>query len=121
MNTPNGLTIHQGDEFSTTAYRRLGTNNDIINPIPSGFQARMKFAPRFDSVSSTLTLTSSPAAGLTINNANGSIAIYIGATQTVSLVPGVQLQWTLEMYDPAHADTVVFLGSGTATVKPKLP
>lgn len=117
---PSALVLRQGREFTSTAYRRSGANNDIVQPIPGTFQARMRFAPRYDG-SDVLLLTSSPAAGLTINYAAGSIAIYIGATLTAALNANVKLVWDLEMYDPVTPDSVIFLGSGTAVVEPKVP
>lgn len=114
------LTIRQGDEFTSTAYRRAKDQVTVI-VIPVGFEARMKFAPRYDSATSTISLTSNPAAGLTLNRAAGSIAIYIGATVTAALVANVPLVWQIEIYDPLNPDAVVFLGEGTAVVKPRVP
>lgn len=120
MSTNEPLLIRQGREFSSTAFRR-GENQTTVVPIPAGFEARMKFAPRFDSATSTFALTSSPAAGLTINYAAGEIAIYIGAVATALLNPNVQLLWDIEIYDPLNSNAIVYLGSGTAVVRPKVP
>lgn len=114
------LVIRQGDEFTSTAYRRAANQTTII-PIPVGFEARMNFAPRYDSPSATIALTSSPAAGLTIDYANGAIAIYVGATVTELLAANVPLVWQIDIYDPLNPDAVIFLGSGTAVVKPSVP
>lgn len=114
------LVIRQGDEFTSTAYRRASNKTTVI-AIPAGFQARMNFAPRYDSDTPTIALTSSPAAGLTIDYANGAIAIYIGAIATALLVANTPLVWQIEIYDPLNADAVVFLGEGTAVVKPRVP
>lgn len=112
------LVIPQGDEFSATALRRTKPCDGDIIPIPTGFEARMRFATQFGTPVNVFTLTSSPPAGLTIDYANGSIAIYYGATQTALLTPKEALAWQLEIYDPLNADTVVLLGKGTAYVDP---
>lgn len=114
------ITIRQGYEFTSTAFRRSGSNNSLVVQIPTGYEARMAFAPRYDSATPTIVLTSSPAAGLTLNRTAGSIAILIGATVTADLDPNVPLVWDLSIYDPTNPDTVIFLGSGTASVSPKV-
>lgn len=118
--TPSTITIRQGYEFTSTAYRRMGADNSLVVQIPTGYEARMAFAPRYDSTTPAIVLTSSPAAGLTLNRTAGSIAILIGATVTAGLDSNVPLVWDLSIYDPANPDTVVFLGSGTASVSPKV-
>lgn len=115
--SPGSLVIHRGAELSTTAYRRLKDQVTVV-PIPAGFQARMTFTAKFGDTFTPLVLTSSPAAGLTINYALGQIAIYIGATVTAAYPVGLQLNWRLDIYDPLNANADVFLGSGTATVEP---
>lgn len=116
---PNHLVIQQGREFSSTAYRRADDAVTVI-PIPAGYEARMKFAARYDG-SGSISLSSSPVDGLVINYALGEIAIYIGAVETALLNANVKLVWDLEIYDPLVANTVIFLGSGTAVVEPKVP
>lgn len=112
------LIIHKGAEFSTTALRRTAAcDGGAVIPIPTGFEARMIFRATFGSMAVVFTLTSSPAAGLTIDYPDGSIAIYYGATQTALLTANESLTWVLEAYDPLNLDAVVFLGSGAAVVK----
>jgi hypothetical protein len=113
--TTGHLTIHQGAEFSSTAYRRAKNQTTII-PIPVGFEARMRFARDYTGAPVMFTLTSSPAAGLTINYVLGEIAIYLGATVTLPLDPSEKLKWEIEIYDPLDPDVIVFLGSGSASV-----
>lgn len=113
----SSLVIHKGYELSTTAYRRLADQVTVV-PIPGTFQARMTFTAKYGDAFAPLVLTSSPAAGLTINYALGSVAILVGATVTAAFALGLQLNWELGIYDPANPDTVIFLGSGTAVVEP---
>jgi len=113
---PSPLVIRQDAEFSITAYRRLADQVTVV-PIPSTFEARMKFTPKFSDGFTSFVLTSNPAAGLTLNRALGQVAIYIGATVTVTYPVGLQFEWILEIYDPVTPDSVVFLGEGTAVVK----
>ena len=76
----------------------------------------MIFTPTFDLAVAPWTLTSSPPAGLTIDYADGSIAIYIGATFTATLPAGLRFCWTLSVYDPLNPDSVIFLGGGSGNV-----
>lgn len=112
------LIIHKGAEFSTTALRRTAAcDGGAVVAIPSGFEARMIFSLQYGPMTEVFTLTSDPAAGLTIDYAHGMISIYYGATQTAALTAGIALTWVLEIYDPLNADAVIFLGSGTAVVQ----
>jgi len=111
-----GIVIRKGFEYSATAYRRSGPNNTIVVPIPTGFEAKMTFTPKYADVVTPWTLTSSPPAGLTIDHPNSEIAIYMGATFTDTLPVGLVVCWVLEIYDPLNPDAVVFLGKGDASV-----
>lgn len=111
------LEIYVGAQYTTTVYRRTGVQNATIVPIPMGFQARMTFKSKFGDPFTPLVLTSSPAAGLTIDYANGQIAVYIGATVTAAYPVGLALVWRLDIYDPLNADADIFLGSGDIVVK----
>lgn len=117
--TAGPLVIHQGAEFTSTAYRRAKNQTTII-PIPVGFEARMRIARDYVGAPVIMTLTSSPANGLTINYALGEIAIYLGATVTLPLDPDQKLKWEIDIYDPLNPDAVVFLGSGSASVCPQV-
>lgn len=110
------LSLRRGTEFTSTAKRRSGPGGQTVVAIPAGWQARMRFAADY-STAAEFTLTSSPAAGLTINYPQGTIAIYIGATVVTALLLNAYV-WELDIYDPLVPNSVVFLGSGTAIVKP---
>lgn len=86
----------------------------------TGLQARMRFAA-VDGDTNLLTLTSSPAAGLTITPLLGQVDMKITPAQTGALDPDVKLEWELELYDPLDLTVVTPLVSGTADVTESVP
>jgi hypothetical protein len=74
------LVIEQGATFDTTVtWTADGTPVDL-----TGYTARMKVAEDYDSTPA-LSLTSSPAAGLTLGGTAGTIRIVITDEQTATL------------------------------------
>lgn len=107
---PSLLVIIQGATFNASFFYR---ENDKVTPINLGtLQARLRIAPRFDSPTSTFVLTSSPAAGLTLDPANGAILARISALLTQPLNANVPMLYDLELYDPLDLTNVNRLISG---------
>lgn len=94
---------------------------DGTTPIDiTGLEARIRFAA-VGGDTNLLTLTSDPAAGLTITPLLGQIDMKITPAQTGALNLDVKLEWDLELYDPGDATVVTALVSGTADVTGPVP
>lgn len=117
---PGQLILREGKTFTKNFYWRQSNLTTVI-PIPAGFEARMRFAARYDSATHLIQLTSSPAAGLTLTRAEGKIAVYISALVTGTLNANVPLVWEISLYDPLDLTSVTHLVDGTAIVRPQVP
>lgn len=102
-------TIEQGATF-----RRVLTYKDEDGAIVdlTGWNARMQLRTSKSAVSSTLALTSSPAAGITMGGVAGTVTVEITATQTAALVASTYV-YDLEIYNGAE---VIRLIEGSLTL-----
>lgn len=106
------LVIEQGATFDTTVtWEAAGSPVDL-----TGYAARMKVAEDYDSTP-VLSLTSSPAAGLTLGGAAGTIRIVITDEQTAALTIESG-KYDLELEAPDG--TVRRLLRGNVTVLPEV-
>jgi hypothetical protein len=75
------ITLEQGATFDhTLTWTAGGTPVDL-----TGYTARMQIREEFDSADPVVSLTSSPAAGLTLGGTAGTIRIVITDEQTAAL------------------------------------
>lgn len=94
---------------------------DGTTPIDiTGLEARMRFAA-LGGDTNLLTLTSDPAAGLTITPLLGQIDALLTPAQTAAFTAGVKLEWVVELYDPLDTDNDFVLVAGTADVTDPVP
>lgn len=96
--------------FRGATYRRTVTWKDS-NKVPidlTGYTATLVIRRRVDSTV-VVTLTSSPPAGLTLGGVAGTIAIKIGATQTMTLAIGIDYIWDIRLVQIGDPDEATVL------------
>lgn len=110
----DNLIIEKGATFKKT-YLYRDANNIAIDL--SSYDGRMQIRETMQSTIVLVELTSSPAAGITIeaNAETGRIDIRIGAdvTDTLNFVTGV---YDLELYDPLDVTEVIRLVEGSVSL-----
>lgn len=109
------FTVTQGMTFARTMYWRL---RDQVTPIDlTGLQARMQVRDGADNLFALVTLTSSPAAGLTVTPLLGRVDVRIGAEVTATFPVDGDLVYGLEMYDPLDITQVPYTVTGRMRVQ----
>lgn len=110
--------IEQGSTFERTIYRREA---DRVTPEPlTGMNARMQIRDGIDNTAILVSLTSSPAAGLTVNGPLGQVDIRIGADVTATLPTDGDLVYDIEMVDQVDPTEVLRLLEGEIRVSPEV-
>ena len=99
----------QGATFSRTV-TWLGSNGQPINL--SGYTARMQVRQRYVSTSTVLSLTSSPAAGISLGTSNGEITITVSASSMAAVEAG-EYRYDLELISGSGVVTRLLMGSFT--------
>lgn len=112
--------IVQGDtwDFVVGWYEPLPSGApDLANPIDiSGWTAKCQVRPAVGATPA-LTLTSSPAAGLTVNGPAGTVTGRASPAQTAPLAPG---NWLWEVEITNGTDTRTLNPSSKLIVKPQV-
>lgn len=110
--------MEQGSTFERTIYRR---ERDQVTPVPlTGMDARMQIRDGIDNTTYLVLLTSSPAAGLTVNGPLGQVDIRIGADVTAALPTDADLVYDIEMVDQVDPTEVLRLLEGRVRVSPEV-
>ncbi len=99
----------QGATFSRTA-TWLGSDSQPINL--TGYTARMQVRQRYVSTSTVLSLTSSPAAGISLGTSNGEITITVSASSMAAVGAG-EYRYDLELISGSGVVTRLLMGSFT--------
>lgn len=116
------ITIEQGATFT----RQFGwynpiagtTEPDLDSPVViTGYTARMQLRTTYAASTYVLSLTSSPAAGITITGASGLVDVTITDEQT-TVIEARDYVYDLELESPGGV--VTRLVEGTATVTPEV-
>lgn len=108
----SSIVVTQGDTWTCQAgwYNPIAGVNppqpDLNSPVDlTGYTAKLQVRPA-PGMPAVLSLTSTPPAGLTINDAEGTIDIVATAAQTGDITPGAYL-WELELTSPGGAVTTI--------------
>lgn len=110
MSAQKHFTTDQGLTFTRTLYWRLA---DRVTPINlTGLQARMQVRDGATNPVALVSLTSSPAAGLTVTPLLGQVNFRIGADVMSTLPVDGDLVYGLELYDPTDLTQVSYAVSG---------
>jgi hypothetical protein len=107
------LTIEQGATWEVVL--TWGIDGAPVNL--SGYSARMQARETHEATTTVLSLTSSPAAGITLGGALGTITLAMTATQTAALAAGKYV-YDLELV--STNGEVTRLVEGTLTVTPEV-
>lgn len=109
------ITIEQGATFARTVQ---WLQADGVTPVSlTGYVARMQIRRGYTSATTLISLTSSPAAGLVITAATGTVAITITDEQTATLPAGSAV-FDLEL--ESGGGVVYRLLEGKATITPEV-
>ena len=88
----------------------LDANDQPVNL--TGYTARMQVRQRYVSTSTVLSLTSSPAAGISLGTTNGQITITVSATSMAAVEAG-EYRYDLELVSGSGVVTRLLMGSFT--------
>jgi hypothetical protein len=113
--TPTKLVCKQGETFNRTVTWSI----DGVPVSLTGYTAAMQVRTDYTSTSAILSLTSSPAAGLTLGGAAGTIAISVSAITTTGLTSGSYV-YDLELTSPSPSSEVTRLLEGQFIVTPQV-
>ena len=115
MSAKENLTIRTGATFTKTW---IYMDRDKVPITLSEYEARMMIRERIEDTAVLVSLTSSPAAGITLENnfSVGQIDVRIGAdvTELLAFDRGV---YDLEIYKPADLAEVIPLVDGAVILK----
>lgn len=114
MSSRKNFRTEQGLTFERTAYWRLKDRITVVDL--TGLSARLQIRDGADNPVVLVSLTSTPAAGLTVNGALGSVAIRIGANVMSTLPVDGDLEYGLELYDPNDITQVPYSMYGRITL-----
>jgi hypothetical protein len=109
------FTICQGASWPQVLIWKTGDPATAVDI--TGYTARLQARVRHSDTDAVLSLTSTPAAGITLGTTNGTITLALTAAETAALTPG-RYVYDLEMVAPAG--TVRRLVEGTITVTPEV-
>jgi|WetSurMetagenome_2_1015567.scaffolds.fasta_scaffold07129_6 hypothetical protein len=112
------ITIEKGTTYNTIFTWSTKDNLGVKTPVDiSTWSARAQMREEYESTTPVVSLTSSPAAGITLGGAAGTIELKIAAADTslISIESGV---WDLELQD--SMGNVVRLLEGKVTFKPEV-
>jgi len=102
----HGLTIDQGATYSQTITWKDPSKNAIDL---TGYTARMQIRGKRTSTSATLSLTTENG-GITLGDAEGTIALYISATDSAALEVGTYV-YDLELIEPSGGVQRLLMGN----------
>lgn len=103
------IVADQGATFTRTV-TWLDANSQPVDL--TGYSARMQVRQRYVSTSTVLSLTSTPAAGITLGTTNGQITIQVSATSTAAVAAG-EYRYDLELVSGSGVVTRLLMGSFT--------
>lgn len=89
---PYELTIEQGADLDFTVQVYSDAARTVVQDL-TGWDARMMIRSAFSSTTILVSLTSNPAAGLTINGPAGQVTVHVAGATTASYT------WTSGVYD----------------------
>lgn len=109
------LKARQGASFGCV----FASEDGLGNVVPlTGMQVRLELGERGGAALLAYD-TAVPQSNLTLDEAAGTVALYLGATVTRSLPVG-GLQLDLDLYDPLDPDVVESLASGVLVITPEV-
>lgn len=92
------FTLKQGSDLDFTVQVWADAAHTVVQDL-TGWDARMMVRASRDSTGSPLvSLTSNPAAGLTVNGPAGQITVHVGGA-TTSAYTWLNGQWDMEVYN----------------------
>jgi hypothetical protein len=107
------LTVEQGATWETILTWKI----DAVAVNLTGYTARLQVRTHVGAATTVLSLTSSPAAGITLGGAAGTITLSLTAVQTAALAAG-DCVYDLELV--SSGGNVTRLVEGAWTVKPEV-